>query len=293
MYRVVLFFLYAMSKLPLKVHYVLSGVIAWILRDVIHYRSKVVVANISRSFPEMDYDGIDRTVRDFYSNLADVVVESVWCAGASTEKIGRQVRISGQDALNRAMSLNRNAVIMVGHLGNWEIFTGLPDLRSHYGIDLDNRNFVYVYKKPASSLAAKIITRLRLRHGSCSVIESHRIVRHIARHREGKDAFFFICDQNPYINVSRFVVDFLGQKTYMIEGPEMIASRMGMPVLYCGLIRHGRGDNEAHFELITEDASGCERGYVTAEFARLLEKDIKDHKGTWLWSHKRWKKRIV
>ena len=93
--------------------------------------------------------------------------------------------------------------------------------------------------------------------------------------------------------MSRFTADFLSQKTYMIEGPETIAARIGMPVLYCGLIRHGRRDNEAHFRLITENAAGCPEGYVTSEFARLLETDIRNHKGTWLWSHKRWKKRIA
>lgn len=293
MYRIVLFFLYALSWLPLKVHYAFSNVIAWFMHRILHYRISTVVTNISRSFPEMSYDGINGTVRDFYRNLADVIVESVWAIGASTDKIGRQVRITGQEALNRAMALNRNAIIMVGHLGNWEIFTGLPDLRSNYGIDLDNRNFVYVYKRPSSKTADKVISRIRTRHGSCSIIESHQIIRHIVRHREGKDAFFFICDQNPFYNVSRFTVDFLNQKTYMIEGPETIAAKTGMPVLYCGLIRHGRMDNEAHFELITKNASECPEGYVTSTFARLLETDIRNHKGTWLWSHNRWKKRIV
>lgn len=293
MYRVVLFFLYALSLLPLKVHYAFSGFIAWMLHRVLHYRMSTVVTNISRSFPEMSYDEIDATVRDFYRHLADVIVESVWSLSASTDKIGRQVSIRGQEALNRTMDLNRNAVVMVGHLGNWEIFTGLPDLRTHYGINLDNKNFVYVYKRPSSKTAEKVISRIRTRHGACSIIESHNIIRHIVKNREGREAFFFICDQNPHINTSRFVADFLNQKTYMIEGPETIAAKMGMPVLYCGLIRHGRGNNEAHFELITENASECSSGYVTSEFARLLEKDINENKPTWLWSHKRWKTRIV
>ena len=293
MYRVVLFFLYALSMLPLKVHYAFSGFIAWLLHSVLHYRRSTVTANIARSFPEMTYREIETTARDFYHNLGDVIVESVWSLTASTEKIGRQVRITGTDTLNRIMDLNRNAVIMVGHLGNWEIFTGLPDLRSRYGINIDNRDFVYVYKKPSSRTAEKIISAIRTRHGSCSIIESRNILRHIIRHREGRQAFFFICDQNPHSGATRFVADFLNQKTYMIEGPENIAVKMGMPVLYCGLIRHGRQDNEAHFELITDNAAGCPEGYVTSEFARLLEKDIKEHKATWLWSHKRWKKRIV
>lgn len=292
MHRVVIFLISVFSRLPLSVHYVFSDFIAWLLQHVVHYRYPTVVTNISRSFPELSYNGIKDITDSFYHNLGDTIAESFWALTASTEAIGRQVRITGQDDLNRAMDLNRNAIIMVGHLGNWEIFTGLPDLRSKYGINLDNKQFVYVYKKPQSKTFEKVISRLRTRHGSCSIIEAHQIVRHIVKHREGREAFFFICDQNPAKGTSRFVADFLNQKTYMIEGPESIAARLGMPVLYCGLIRHGRRDNEAHFRLITENAAQCPEGYVTSSFASLLEQDIKEHKGTWLWSHKRWKKRI-
>ena len=291
--RVVIFFMRILSWLPLNVHYAFSGFIAWLLHRVLHYRRSTVTTNIARSFPEMTYREIDTAVRDFYRNLSDVIVESVWLLSASTEKVGRQIRITGTEALNQAMALNRNAIIMVGHLGNWEIFTALPDLRSHYGIDVDNKDFIYVYKRPRNKTAEKVISRIRTRHGSCSIIESHNIIRHIVRNREGRQAFFFICDQNPGRSESRFTVNFLNQKTYMIEGPETIAARMGMPVLYGGLIRHGRRDNEAHFELITGNGAECPEGYITEQFARLLEKDITEHKPTWLWSHRRWKKRIL
>ena len=273
--RVVLFFMTLLSWLPLRVHYAFSTFLAWLLQKVLHYRVQTVNINIARSFPELNYPQIGEVVNDFYRHLADTIVESVWMLTASTE-----------------LDLNRNAVIMVGHLGNWEIFTGLPDLRTHYGIDIDNKDFLYVYKRPKSRLADKVITRIRTRHGSCSLIESRQIIRHIVRHREGRQAFFFICDQNPPHCMSRFTADFLNQKTYMIDGPETVAAKMGMPVLYCGLIRHGRRDNEARFRLITENAAECPEGYITEQFARLLEADIREHKSTWLWSHKRWKKRI-
>lgn len=292
MYRVIIFLISIISRIPLGVHYVFSNILAFMLHHVLHYRYSTVVSNISRSFPELTYKEIDDICADFYHNLADVMVESIWALTAPTRKIGRQVRITGQDDLNKAISLNRNAIIMVGHLGNWEIFTGLPDLRTNYGIDIDNKDFIYVYKKPHSKTAEKVISRLRTKHGSCSIIEAHRILRHIIQHREGKSAFFFICDQNPGSSTSKFIVNFLNQKTYMVEGPESIAARLGMPVLYCGLIRHGRKDNEAHFRLITENASECPEGYVTRTFASLLEQDIKEHKPTWLWSHRRWKIRI-
>ena len=175
--RVVLFFMTLLSWLPLRVHYAFSTFLAWLLQKVLHYRVQTVNINIARSFPELNYPQIGEVVNDFYRHLADTIVESVWMLTASTEAVGRQVRITGQDSLNRALDLNRNAVIMVGHLGNWEIFTGLPDLRTHYGIDIDNKDFLYVYKRPKSRLADKVITRIRTRHGSCSRPSSSSVTR--------------------------------------------------------------------------------------------------------------------
>lgn len=292
-YYIIIFFLKAFSLLPLKVHYALAGAIAFILDKVLHYRRSVIVSNISRSFPELTYWEINKLTKEFYKHLADVVVESVWCYSASTEEIGKQVKITGQEDLEKALSHNKNAIIMLGHLGNWEIFTGLPDLRTHYGLNLDNKDFVYAFKRQQSKIAELLIENIRNRHKACSTIEIRNIVRYIATHREGRKVFFLICDQNPPGCQSRFVAEFLHQKTYMIDGPELIASKLGMPVLYCGLVRNGRGNNSANFKLITEDASKCTSGEVTAKFAEMLEKDIDAHRATWLWSHKKWKKRIV
>lgn len=292
-YYIVIFFLKAFSLLPLKIHYTFSGFIAFILEKILHYRRSVIVSNISRSFPELTYWEIDKLTKEFYRHFADTVVESIWCYSASREEIGRQVKITGQDDLEKALSRNKNAIIMLGHLGNWEIFTGLPDLHTNYGLDIDNKDFVYAYRKQKSKIAEMIIERIRNKHDACSTIEIKNIVRYIATHREGRKVFFLICDQNPSGCQSRFVAEFLHQKTYMIDGPELIAAKLGMPVLYCGLVRNGRMDNTANFKLITEDASKCTPGEITSRYAELLGKDIDEHRATWLWSHKKWKKRIV
>lgn len=292
-YWILIFLLKMFSVLPLGFHYRISGCLAFLLHKVIRYRYSTVITNISRSFPELTYRQVTDIARDFYGYLADIIVESVWCYSASREKIGKQIEITGQDDLHKALSNGKSAVIMLGHIGNWEIFTGLPDLRENYGLDIDNKDFIYIYKKPAGEIADMVINNIRKRHDSCFVIDTHSIFRHIVAHRNDRQVVFFICDQNPERSESRFTVDFLNQKTYMIDGPEQIAAKLGLPVLYCGLVRKGRRDNSANFRLITENAAECEPGYVTAEFARRLEHDIREHKAFWLWSHKRWKKRIL
>lgn len=292
-YYIIISLLTLFSLLPLRVHYIFSDIIAFILGRVVKYRYATIVTNLSRSFPELTYDEIKETAHLFYRHLSDVIVESIWSFTASADKIGRQVMIEGREDLEKALDKKRNVIVMLGHIGNWEIFTGLPDLRSHYGINIDNKNFVYIYKPPTSRLADMVINKIRSRHCACSTVDMHSIIRRIAGKRRGEEVYFFICDQNPESSRSKFVTTFLNQKTYMIEGPEMIAAKMGMPVMYVSIIREGRRKNRARFKLISEDASQCERGYITSEFSRLLEQDIRNYKHTWLWSHKKWKRIIL
>lgn len=292
-YYIIIGVLSLFSILPLKVHYFFSNILYFFLHKVFRYRYSVVITNISRSFPELKYGEIKKTAKEFYHHLSDIIVESIWAFTRSVDKIGKRADLKGVEELNKAIELNKNVIVMVGHIGNWEIFTGLPDLKERYGINLDNKNFVYVYKRQKSKLAEMIIEKIRNKHNSCSTIDAHNIIRYIAKHKEGKDVFFLICDQNPGKNENGTMVTFLNQKTYMIEGPEKIAVKMGMPVFYCGLLRTGRSKNSAVFEMICEDASACAKGEITKIYAKKLERDIINNKKSWLWSHKRWKKQII
>lgn len=281
------------SILPLKVHYFFSDITAFILHRIVRYRYSTIITNISRSFPELRYGDIKKLAGKYYSHLGDIIAEAIWAFGHSTETIGKRVDIEGTDILNKVCDINKNVIVMLGHTGNWEIFTGLPDLKDIYGINLDNKNFVYAYKRQRSKLSEMLIEKIRSKHKACSTVDTENIVRHIVRNRKGRNVYFLICDQNPEKSKSDIIVDFLNQKTYMIEGPERIAAKLGMPIVYCGLYQKRREKNVARFELICEDASKCSPGEVTKIYAGKLERDIIKYKESWLWSHKRWKKYII
>ena len=78
-----------------------------------------------------------------------------------------------------------------------------------------------------------------------------------------------------------------------LGGPEYVAVRMNLPVLYLGMSRVKRGKYEIKFSVITLNAGETEKGFVTREYARFLENDIFTNKSNWLWSHKRWKREFT
>ena len=51
-------FLRLHARLPLGYHYAWGRFITWLVRDVFRYRNDVVLTNVARSFPDLDYDAI-------------------------------------------------------------------------------------------------------------------------------------------------------------------------------------------------------------------------------------------
>ena len=50
----------ALSKLPLKFHYFMADILAWLMRKVLRYRYSTVMINLSRSFPDKKYRSLQR-----------------------------------------------------------------------------------------------------------------------------------------------------------------------------------------------------------------------------------------
>ena len=75
--------LVALSKLPLKFHYFMGDILAWMVRCVFRYRYDVVITNLSRSFPEKKYKVISQMAKDFYRHFGEIVAEARWFSGSS------------------------------------------------------------------------------------------------------------------------------------------------------------------------------------------------------------------
>ena len=75
--------LVVLSKLPLKFHYFMGDVFAWMARVVFRYRYDVVMINLSRSFPDRKYKDLQAVARDFYRHLGEIAAEAIWFSGSN------------------------------------------------------------------------------------------------------------------------------------------------------------------------------------------------------------------
>lgn len=292
MYRILCWILIGVlrmfSWLPLGVHYFFSDILYFILYKVFRYRLSVVTTNISRSFPEIDYKEVRRLAKEFYHSLSDTIVEAIWAFTSSREKVAKLLDFTGCDVLNEAYGEGRNVIVLLGHQSNWELYTSLPDLQKHYGLKMDNDHFFYIYKRMSSDFSDKVLMKIRTAHKACRLIEKNNIARTLLKNRDEGGIYYFIADQYPDKG-SGIDLQFLNQKTKVFNGPEILARKLSLPVVYFDVERVRRGHYRSEYVMICEDASKTEEGYITAEYARLLERGINKNRPNWLWSHKRWK----
>ena len=284
--------LWLLSLLPLRVHYLLADIIAWLLRDVAKYRQRVIDKNLSAAFPEMEEDEKRRLRRDYYAWLGDVVVEMVWSLTRSGEHIRRRgfysIDPESERVMNEAYSNAPSVMALLAHTGNWELASDVPFYMAHPAFGSADMTVTYqTLHNPLSEELFKLLRRARLKKAE-SLVASHKVLRFMLEHKAEQRIYFFVADQRP-VGVSSQSATFMGQDTQWSDGGEAIARKLHLPVLYVYLDRLKRGEYVIKISQICSDASLLARGEVVAAYAARLQEDIMARKYNWLWSHRRWK----
>lgn len=274
-----------MALVPLRVLYLLSDSLAWLVRDVVGYRTRVVRENVDSALPELSESERRRVARKFYNFLGDYFVETVKMSGMSAAEMRRRMQFSGLDEVNRLLDSGRSVVLYLGHYCNWEWISSLP---LHFKPDVDSSQ---IYHALENKVADETFLRLRSRFGATSV-EMKDTLRYLLRaHRDGQKIICgFIYDQAPVMDSIRHFVDFLHHDTPVLTGAEKIARRLDTAVFYCDIRRPCRGKYICEMIKIADSAAATDEFYTTTVFYELLSRSIRRQPELWLWSHRRWKR---
>ena len=283
--------IYPISILPLRVLYVFSDIIYFLVYYVFQYRKAVIYANLARSFPEKKYPEIQKIAHRFYRYFTDIMMESVWLATASRKARIKRFRISNPEVLNALYQQGRSVMLVMGHQGNWELISTVGGYAAIGQVAYPREKLALVYKAPENPVMDKVFIYMRNHYKEGNLVESNQVARFIVSHRAEPWIYVFIADQSP-LPGARFCVDFLHQPTLMVNGPELLSRKSNLAVVYVKMILERRGHYVATFQPICEQPSDLPDGEITRKFAELLEQNIIEQPHIWLWSHKRWKRSV-
>ncbi len=285
LYYAVFAFWYFISLFPLKLLYVLSDGLFYLVYYVVRYRRPLVRKNLTSSFPDKSEGEIVKIEKGFYSWFCDYIVETLKLFTMSKEQMCRRMVFRNTEAIEKAVAEGRSCAVYLGHYGNWEWISSLPLWVS------DKATCLQIYHVLENKAFDALFLRVRSRMGSDSIPMEDTLKSIIRRKAEGQRMVIgFIADQVPLWNSIHYWSNFLHHDTPVFTGTERIAKHQDMAVFYLDVTRPKRGYYEAEFKLVSDKIQEEPKFAVTESYMKLLEATIRRAPQYWLWSHNRWKR---
>ncbi len=279
--------LHGVALLPFCVLYRISDILFFIMYYIIPYRKNVVCNNIAESFPEKSIKEQKQIIRQFYRNFADYFFETIKLLHISDNEMRKRVTFKNIELIDNALDSGKSVAMYLGHLGNWEYVTSVTLWTRHTP---EECVFAQIYRPLRNKWFDKFFLDLRARFHSRCLTKKNSFRDLIKIKREGKLSITgFISDQHPSGNDTDFVTRFLNHDTAIITGTEQIVRKMDMTALYFDIDKPKRGFYTISILSIADEPSKTAPFYITSEYARLLQSNIRRNPPLWLWTHKRWK----
>ncbi len=275
------FFIGFLGILPVRLVYIFSDFLAFLLFYVVKYRKKVVFNNLRNSFPEKNETEISKIAKKFYQHLCDIMVETFKAFSFSDAEMIKRYKVSNQEILTPYFAKNQNIILSAGHYGNWEWATQSVGFQTDFQL-------ITLYKPLSNSLIDKYLREQR-RSRKVEVVSISETRKVFSDSYEKPAGFVMAADQSPSNLKRAFWVKFLNQDTACLHGVESYAKLYNLPVFFCNIQREKRGFYTVTLSLLVENPQDTKDGEISQIYLSALEKIILEKPENYLWSHRRWK----
>jgi KDO2-lipid IV(A) lauroyltransferase len=247
-------------------------------------RKHVVERQIAAAFPEMRRVAVQTLARDSYRHLGRTFIETALLDSLGTDGLQKLVEtVEGWEEIDDVMSKGRGAVLVTGHIGNWELAGAYVAAR---GIPLDA-----IVRGMANPLFDAYLNHTRQAMGMTIVHDSEAVRRTPRSLRAGR-AVAFVADQGVMGLASTFV-PFFGRPAKTPRGAAVFALRFNVPVVFVVALRQPNGRYRIVVERIEAPQTGDrdrDIDAIVARFTQHLEKWVRAVPAQYFWQHRRWRR---
>jgi KDO2-lipid IV(A) lauroyltransferase len=265
--------------MPLSLR-ILDGIVAFFLRYVLKYRLEVIRKNLRDSFHYGSFQETEQDVKAFYLYLAKIIRQIL--ASPSRHLLERRLDLVPSPELDHWLEEGKSVIVTFGHVGNWE-WTG-----SYLGMEYPDQ-VCALYKKIKSPWLNRLMYKRRQSHVNY-LIEIKQMGELLRLIKNKPVLVLMISDQNPGSDQGIIWTSFLRRNTAFVNGPENLALRYKLPVVYIHSSPKTDGGYTLTCETLYNGTEDVIPGEITGRYASCLENNINAYRSNWLWSHKRWKR---
>ncbi|MFO7789707.1 MAG: lysophospholipid acyltransferase family protein [Bacteroidota bacterium] len=269
---------------PFWLMYVKSDILAFLMYHIIGYRRKVSYNNLANSFPEKSQREIKQIQKRFYRHLTDVFFETAKGMTCKPDKLCRRYRIINPEVAGKYADDNKNVIFLATHNGNWE-----------WGMQCFNlllkHQCVSLYLPLKNKYSEKYGYKKRTRTGM-QLIPVQQTREAFSQDQGVPVGFIMAADQTPSNMTKCHWIKFMHQDTPCIHGPEAYGRKLNIPQIFVDVRKEKRGHYVVRLEEIPFDPDTDPPGTLTCRYMQKLESVLHEEPAYWLWSHRRWKRKV-
>lgn len=233
-------------------------------------------------FPELSKEQKQGLLKKTFEDIGKTFFEAL-----ITQKIRKKpdayIRLVNQDVVHKALEDGNGAVLLFGHVGNWEL---LPTVYEMLGI-----TGIAVESPVGDNKLDDVLMATRASDNIKMVPRGDRTsARSILKCFRNNEVFLFAMDQDT--RVKSTYVDFFGKKASTAIGAAILAQKFKAPVISAFGARQEDGTHQYTFELLSNSPyqGGVDEIFqLTQKYTSKLENHIRQYPSQWVWFHRRWK----
>jgi len=259
----------------------LGGYLAWIFsqRD-----RRIALANLDLAF------GQTKTIREkhqivkqSFRTFAQTGLDYFWFSRDREQRMRDWVEVD--EAARVWMRPGQRLVGITGHFGNWEM---LGWLFVSHGASISS-----VAKPVKNPMIDAEINRIRMQSGQ-QIVPRDGALRALVRTLKNEGTVALLLDQDTLPNEGGVFVPFFGVPVPVSTAGAGLAIKLMAPILmvFCVCRPDGRYHGYAGRLFLPEEIAGMSPDELTATITSALEEELRKNPGYWLWSYKRWKRRL-
>jgi KDO2-lipid IV(A) lauroyltransferase len=256
-----------------------SGFGAWLGRTIgpLTGAHKIAARNLERAMPEADAQARAKILAGAWDNFGRTMMEY-----AVIPKLADRVTIEGQEELAARAREGKPALLMTGHLGNWELI--FDALRIH------TKPITAVYRKANNPLVDEMIAEVRLRGVAGLAPKGPAGARIVLGDLKEGGHVVMLVDQKLSSGVE---VPFFGRPAATAPAIASFALRLDCPVFPIRVIRLGgarfKVSIEKPWRFTSTDSPDADILAAMTQINARLEDWIRERPEQWLWMHRRWR----
>ncbi len=270
------------ARLPRKVVLPIGASLAWVVFWLSRRERERACRHLALSLELDDPLVLRRLVGRCFQNMGKNVMEFMQFPRLPPEKIHQFVTFEGRAHIDRALAQGNGAIILTGHVGNWELLAA--------SLVANGYPLSAIARQLRSKRLDALVRAYREKAGYSS-IDRDKSVRRALRCLKRNELLGILADVDT--RTEGVFVDFFGRPAYTPYGPVAIALKTGAALLPTFIIRQPDDSHRVIVEppLSLQQSGNPQHDLIvnTQKFTKVIESYVRRYPEQWIWMHERWK----